>query len=73
MKYSVRVITNASRDNIDILSDDSMKIHITTIPEKGKANKRIIKLLSKKFNISKSKINIVSGELSSNKIIEIDL
>lgn len=73
MRYSVKVITNASRDNIDILSSDSMKIHITTIPEKGKANKKIVKLLSKHFKVSKSSIEIVQGELSSNKVIDIDL
>lgn len=49
-----------------------LKIYLTAVPEKGKANKKLIELLSETMNISKSKINILKGEKSHEKIIEID-
>ena len=71
-KYSVKVIANASRDNIELVDQANIKMHITKVPEKGKANKHIIKLLAKHFKCSKAAISIVNGELSAHKIIEIN-
>ena len=49
-----------------------IKVYLTSVPVGGKANKDLIKLLSKELNVSKSRINIVKGEKSKEKIIEID-
>lgn len=40
--------------------------------EKGKANEKLIEILSEYFKISKSQIKIVSGFTSSNKIVNIE-
>jgi len=44
MKYSVKVIANASRDKVEFIDETHIKMHIVATPEKGKANKHIIKL-----------------------------
>jgi hypothetical protein len=49
--------------------DGCLRVRITAAPEKGKANKAIIALLSKKLKISKSSLQIISGETSSRKKI----
>jgi hypothetical protein len=72
MKYNIKVIPNSSQNKIQILDENNIKIHITTQPEKGKANKQVIKMLSKHFNVAKSDIKITAGELSSNKVIEVE-
>ncbi|MDI3533843.1 MAG: uncharacterized protein PWQ82_208 [Thermosediminibacterales bacterium] len=54
------------------LDDGTLKLNVKSAPEKGKANKEIIKYLSKQFEIPKSKIKILSGETSSLKIISIE-
>jgi hypothetical protein len=71
MKYAITVIPNASRNEIKVLSDAELKVYITVTPEKGKANKQLITMMSKYFKVSKSSIEITSGELSRNKIISI--
>lgn len=48
-----------------------LKIYLTAVPIQGKANKELIKLLSEKLGVSKSKIKIVRGEKSKEKIIEV--
>lgn len=40
-----------------------IKINVTAVPEKGKANKELLEFLSKYLKISKSSMEIVSGEL----------
>ena len=41
-------------------------------PVEGKANSRLITILSDYFNVPKSSITIVKGSLSKRKVIEID-
>ncbi len=49
-----------------------LKIYLTAVPLDGKANRELIKLLSKELGVAKSKISIVKGEKSSKKIIQVD-
>ncbi|MEP0784839.1 DUF167 domain-containing protein [Trichocoleus sp. DQ-A3] len=52
--------------------DGSLTVHLKSPPVDGKANEELIQILSKKFNISKSRIFIKSGLSSRNKLVEID-
>lgn len=44
-------------------SETFIKINVISVPEKGKANKELLEFLSKYLKISKSSMEIVSGEL----------
>jgi uncharacterized protein (TIGR00251 family) len=44
---------------------------VTAPPVDGKANKALIALLAKEFKAPKSKIKIVQGETSRDKLIEL--
>jgi hypothetical protein len=50
-----------------------LRIDITDPPQKGKANKAIIKFLGKKLKISTSSIRLVKGHTSSTKIFLIEI
>lgn len=52
--------------------DEYLKVYVTSVPENGKTNKYVIELLSKHYKIAKSRINILSGLTSKEKIIEIN-
>ena len=71
MKISVKVLLRSSRDEIKKLPDASFKVKLTSAPVDGKANDALVELLSEYFNTSKSKIKLVKGLTSKNKIIEI--
>lgn len=62
-------------ENCECLTNSSSviqcKIRVTTAPEKHRANKAAIKLLSEKLKIAQSCISIVSGTTSRNKIMKI--
>lgn len=71
MKYNIRVIPRSSKNIITEMSDKTLKIKLTAAPVDNEANKKLINLLSEHFDVAKSKIKIVSGLTSKNKIIEV--
>jgi len=69
MKISVKVIPNAKKQLIELLSDKSLKIHLKAKPVEGKANQALIKALAEYYNVSKSSIQILQGEKAKNKLV----
>lgn len=72
----VRLTPNAAAQKICGCFDDAdgeeyLKISVTAVPEKGKANKDLIALLSKKLKLPKGAFKIVSGETDRYKKLEI--
>ena len=72
MKLPVKVIPSSSKDIIAGWRDDTLKVKVKAPPEKGKANKAVIKALEKILDIPKGSIKIISGKKSTRKIIEIN-
>lgn len=68
MIYKVTVTFH--KDFLEI-SKDEISIGIISEPEKGKANKELIKKISKHFDVPKSNVRIVSGEKSRKKLVEV--
>ncbi len=64
---SVKVQPNASKDRVVGEYADQLKIAVTVAPEKGKANKAVIKVLSKSLGVKSSDVEILSGETSRDK------
>ncbi len=70
MKIEVRVILNAKKSEL-IREQDWIKAKIDAPAKEGKANIRLVELLSEYFSVPKSKIKIIKGQTSRNKIIYI--
>lgn len=69
---TVKVSTRMSRTRFTgQMEDGTLKMNVTSAPEKGKANKEIIKFLSKELGVPKNSIEIISGETSPKKMIKI--
>ncbi len=71
MRITVRVKPNAKKDEIKKIDTDYYEVRVTAIPEKGKANKKVVQVLSKHFKIPKSKIRLIRGETSREKVFEL--
>ncbi len=65
----VKVIPNATRNQIASWENGALKIRIQTPPLDGKANKALIAFLSKQTRLSKNRISIERGETSRQKWI----
>jgi uncharacterized protein len=70
MLINVKVNTQ-KEEKITKISESEYKIDFKAQREKGKANLKLIGILSKYFNTAKNNIKIIKGFTSKNKIIEI--
>lgn len=69
---NVRVVPRAAKDGLaGLLGTEALKIRIQAPPVEGKANAYLVKYLSKHWKISRSDIEILSGETGRNKRIRI--
>jgi len=71
MIIDVRVITRASCNEIVGTQGGVLRVRITAPPVDGAANTELVKLLSRAFGVSRSNVEIVSGETSRNKRLRI--
>ena len=71
MKLKIKVVPNSSEQSIEKISEKELKIKLKSVPEKNKANKELLKIISEYFKISTNKIKISKGLFSKNKIVEI--
>ncbi|MCK4353085.1 YggU family protein [candidate division WOR-3 bacterium] len=70
----VRVVPNARKNEVkeeDGIRLRRIKVWLTAPPVEGKANKLLIKVLAKHFDIKKSNIKIIKGEKSRDKVVQI--
>ena len=67
IEFTVRVIPRSSRSEIVGEFDGAVKVRLSSPPVDGAANAELIRLISKKLGISKSSVEIISGETSKTK------
>jgi len=63
----VRAHPGARRNEIRGEQNGMLRVSVTQAPEKGKANKALIAVLSKGLSLKKSQIELISGATSSQK------
>ena len=66
-KIEIKVVPNSDME--EIIEAEPLVIKVKEPPTKGKANKAVVRLLSKYFNAN---VRIVSGTKSRRKIVEIE-
>lgn len=77
MRLAVRLTPNGGRDAIDGIEADAngetrLKMRVSAVPEKGKANKAMIAALAKALGVPKSSVELLSGDTARQKILRID-
>ena len=73
MIIKVKVKPKSKKEEIRKLSEEEYEVKVKEPPEKGKANERVIELLSRFLGVPKNRLKIVRGETSRLKFIEVDL
>lgn len=70
--FAVRVMPRASQRKVVKEAAGKLKVYVTTAPEDGKANEAVRELLAEHFAVPKSRVVIIKGEKSRDKVIEIN-
>ena len=77
LRLAVRLTPKASRNALQGVAEDAdggavIKAQVTAVPENGKANAALCKLLSKDLKVPKSAITIVAGATDRRKTLRIE-
>ena len=65
--FNVRVIPRSSKSEIVGEYNGALKVKLNSPPVDGAANDELVRLLSKEFRLSRSTIEIVSGQTARTK------
>lgn len=71
MKITVAVKPNSKKELVEQQPDGSYVVRVNAPPIEGRANERVIELLSEHFRLPKSLIALVGGQKSKKKIFSI--
>ena len=71
MFANIKVITGAARDSVLRKSNGELLVKVTVAAERGKANKRVQRLLADYYDVPISSITFVKGAFTSRKVVAI--
>ena len=71
MKINVKAKPNSREEKVEKIDENNFVVSVKEPPEKGKANEAIRNALAVYFKTGSSRVKIVSGYSSRNKVIEI--
>ena len=63
---AIRAFPGAKRNEVRV-TDDCLKVYVTQIPEKGKANEAVRKQLIQSLHLRASQVDLLQGETSTRK------
>lgn len=74
---SVKLTPKASSDRVGEIrklpdGEEQLTAYVTAAPDRGKANEALLRLLATYFGLAASRLKIVRGHASRNKLIEIE-
>ena len=70
---TVRVQTKARAPGIEELGPRLLRVRVAALPVKGAANREVIKLIAAHFHLAPSRVEIIKGHRSKEKIIELKM
>lgn len=71
MKLRVRLQPGARADQVLGFHAGALRLRVTAPPEKGRANEAAVALLARTLGISKSRVLLLSGAVSRDKLFEV--
>jgi len=72
VKITVLVKPNSKKESVVQNEDGSFTVRVNAPPQDGKANQRVIELLSRHFNLPKSSIELLHGASGRKKVFKIE-
>jgi len=71
MLIKVRVTPNAKKANVTKINETELDVKVDEEAVDGRANKRLMEILSIHFNVPKSRIRVIRGAKSRDKIVDV--
>ena len=71
-RIAVRLQPRASRDEIVGLRDGVLVVRVTAPPVDGRANVALCKLVARRAGVAASRVSVVRGERSRDKLVQVN-
>lgn len=72
MTLRVKVIPRSKKNEVSgQLADGTVKVHVTSPPEKGKANEQVCAVLAEHYRVPVRAVQIVAGHGNPRKVVRI--
>ena len=69
--FVAKIVPGSSKTAVCGLLDGMLKIKVSTAPEKGKANQRLLEFLAKRLGVKKKAVSIISGQTNPVKGVRV--
>jgi uncharacterized protein YggU (UPF0235/DUF167 family) len=71
-RLKLHVTPGAREDGLSGWQGDSLRVRVRARPEKGLANEAALRLLAGRLNVPRSRLDLVRGATSRDKLIEVE-
>ena len=70
--FPVKVQPKASTDQVVGYRAGVLQLRVTAPPDRGRANAAVVSLLAKALGVAKSKVRIIRGQTSRDKVVTVE-
>lgn len=70
-EVAVRVTPRASRNAV-VTDNGMIRVYVTCVPEGGRANAEVQKLMAKALGVAKTRLHLLRGQTARDKIFRIE-
>lgn len=70
-EIAVRVSPRASRNAVEQAEGGVIRVYVTVVPEDGRANAAVVKLLAKAMGVAKTRLVLVRGQTARDKVFRL--
>ena len=70
--FEVRATPGAAQDRIEADPTGPIRIRVTAIPEAGRANEAVRRLLARALGVAPTRLRLIRGETSRDKLFQLD-
>jgi len=71
LTFAVRVVPRSSRTEVGGEHNGALRVRLNAPPVDGAANRELMRVLAKSFQVPQNAVEIVSGANSKNKIVRL--
>lgn len=72
MKVSIKVKPNAKENRVEEIGENQFLVKVKAPPKENRANQEVIETLAEYFEVPRSRVSILTGLKSSQKIVKIE-
>ncbi len=68
----VKVVPSSGKSTITVDKSGTIKCYLKNAPERGAANKELIKMIAKRVGVTQQAVTIIAGATSRKKVLKIE-